>query len=45
VAYEGQARDGPRMSATFYAVFTVRNDLVVGVHEYTTRDEALAALG
>jgi ketosteroid isomerase-like protein len=46
VAFEGQAKDGgPQMSATFYAVFTVRNDLVAGVHEYTTRAEALAGLG
>ena len=46
VAFEGQAKDsGPRMSAHFLAVFTVRNDLIVRVHEYTTRDEALAAVG
>jgi ketosteroid isomerase-like protein len=45
VAFEGQAKDGPQMSATFFAVFTLRNDVVVGVHEYTTRAEALAAVG
>ena len=43
VAFEGQAKDGPQMSSTFYAVFTVRNEVVVGVDEYTTRAEALAA--
>ena len=43
VAFEGQAKDGPQMSSKFYAVFTVRNEVVVGVHEYTTRAEALAA--
>jgi ketosteroid isomerase-like protein len=45
VAFEGQAKDGPQMSATFYAVFTLRNDIVVRVHEYATRAEALAAVG
>jgi ketosteroid isomerase-like protein len=46
VAFEGQAKDsGPRMSARFFAVFTVRNDLIVRVHEYTTREEALTAVG
>jgi hypothetical protein len=45
IAYEGHAKNGPQMSATFHAVFTLRNDVVVGVHEYTTRVEALAAVG
>jgi len=45
VAFTGKPKDGPRMNATFFAVFTLRNDLVARVDEYTTRAEALAALG
>ena len=44
VPFTGKPKDGPRMSGTFFAVFTVRNDLLVRVHEHTTRAEALAAV-
>ena len=43
VAFVGKAKDGPRMDGTFFAVFTVRNNLVLGMHEHTTRAEALMA--
>jgi ketosteroid isomerase-like protein len=45
VAFTGKPKDGPRMNAQFFAVFTLRNGLVARVDEYTTRAEALAALG
>jgi ketosteroid isomerase-like protein len=45
VPFTGKPKDGPRMNARFFAVFSLRKGLVVRVDEYTTRDEALALLG
>ena len=44
VAFTSRPKDGPPMNARFFAVFTVRNGLILRVDEYTTRAEALAAL-
>jgi hypothetical protein len=44
VTFAGQTKDGPRMSGGFFAVFTLRNNRVLRVDEYTTRAEALAAV-
>jgi|SRR5215212_4584899 len=43
VAYTGKPKDGPRMDSRFFAVFTLGDERVMSVHEYTTREEALAA--
>jgi ketosteroid isomerase-like protein len=43
---EGVGRNSARpMDSRFYAVFTVRDGLVVRLEEYTSREEALAAAG
>ena len=44
VAFTGKAKDGPPMSGTFFAVFTVRDGRILRVDEHTTRAEALASL-
>lgn len=44
VAFAGKAKDGPPMSGTFFAVFTVQDGRILRVDEHTTRAEALAAL-
>jgi ketosteroid isomerase-like protein len=43
VTFAGKAKDGPPMSGTFFAVFTVRDGRLLRVDEHTTRAEALAA--
>jgi len=42
VAFTGKPKGGPRMDARFYAVLTLEDGQVASLHEYTTREEALA---
>ena len=44
VSFTGKAKDGPPMSGTFLAVFTIRDRRILRVDEHTTRAGAMSAL-